>query len=66
MTPAMLRARAPFLRGNLTGLALLMGIAGGVYVYTYKALLKDGDFEDVPVPDVSPEELRRLREEYGR
>ncbi|AGO12198.1 AaceriAEL163Cp [[Ashbya] aceris (nom. inval.)] len=64
MTPAMLRARQPYVKGNLFGLVTLLGVAGGIYAYTYRALHKDDDFADVPIPPVSEEELRQLRQEY--
>ncbi|KAK4193523.1 hypothetical protein QBC35DRAFT_446664 [Podospora australis] len=50
-SPALIRARRPYLFKNLfTGLAI-SGIAIGIYAYTLSAVGQD-DFEDVKVPDV--------------
>lgn len=64
MTPAMIRARAPFFKKNLAGLALLVGVTGGIYVYTYRFLNKDNDFADVPIPPIDEKELAQLKKEY--
>lgn len=64
MTPAMIRARKPFFRGNMIGLALLVGVTGGVYAYTYNFLHRDNDFADVPIPPIDEKELEQLKKEY--
>lgn len=64
MTPAMLRARQPFFKRNMIGLAILLGVTGGVYVYTYNFLHKDNDFADVPIPPIDEKELEQLKREY--
>ncbi|EGS17001.1 uncharacterized protein CTHT_0073260 [Thermochaetoides thermophila DSM 1495] len=49
-TPALIRARRPYLFKNaVTGIALF-SLAVGVYIYTIKAIGQD-EFEDVKVPD---------------
>lgn len=65
MTPAMIRARQPFFARNMMGLALLVGLTGGIYFYTYSFLHKDNDFEDVPIPPVDEAELKELQREYA-
>ncbi|SMN19270.1 similar to Saccharomyces cerevisiae YJL062W-A COA3 Mitochondrial inner membrane protein that participates in regulation of COX1 translation [Maudiozyma saulgeensis] len=64
MTPAMIRARQPFFVRNMIGLAALLGVSGGVYLYTYKFLHKDNDFSDVPIPPIDEKELAQLKKEY--
>ncbi|CCC68831.1 hypothetical protein NCAS_0B07470 [Naumovozyma castellii] len=64
MTPAMIRARKPFFKGNMIGLAAFTGLSVGIYFYTYSFLHKDNDFSDVPIPPVSEEELAQLRKEF--
>lgn len=64
MTPAMIRARQPFFVRNMVGLFALLGVSGGVYMYTYKFLHKDNDFRDVPIPPVDEKELEQLKKEY--
>ncbi|KAL3232719.1 Cytochrome c oxidase assembly factor 3, mitochondrial [Nakaseomyces bracarensis] len=64
MTPAMIRARQPFFKGNMLGLFSLLAVTGGIYVYTYKFLHKDNDFDDVPIPPIDPTELEQLKKEY--
>lgn len=64
MTPAMIRARKPFFARNMMGLAALLGVAGGVYYYTYEFLHKDNDFADVPIPPIDAKELEQLKKEY--
>ncbi|CAI4043691.1 hypothetical protein SKDZ_10G1490 [Saccharomyces kudriavzevii ZP591] len=64
MTPAMIRARRPFFKGNMLGLTLLLGVTGCVYYYTYNFLHKDNDFADVPIPPIDPQELETLKKEY--
>lgn len=64
MTPAMIRARRPFFKGNMIGLSLLVGVTGGIYYYTYNFLHKDNDFNDVPIPPLSEEQIKQLKEEY--
>ena len=38
MTPAMIRARKPFFKGNMLGLTLLLGVTGSVYSVSYTHL----------------------------
>ena len=64
MTPAMIRARQPFFRNNMIGLALLLGVTGGVYYYTFDFLHKDNDFADVPIPPIGDKELAALQKEF--
>lgn len=64
MTPAMIRARKPFFKKNLVGLALLVGVTGSIYTYTYKFLNRDNDFADVPIPPIDERELEQLKKEY--
>ncbi|ODV94295.1 hypothetical protein PACTADRAFT_4240 [Pachysolen tannophilus NRRL Y-2460] len=63
MTPAMLRARKPYFWRNTVSLFVLGGISLSVYVYTYSFLMKD-DFEDIPIPPISDEDLAKLKKEY--
>ncbi|ESX02731.1 hypothetical protein KL918_002500 [Ogataea parapolymorpha] len=63
MSPAMLRARQPYFWKNLALFGVLAGISGGVYLYTYSFLMKD-DFEDIPIPPISDEQLAELKKEY--
>ncbi|KAK4205179.1 hypothetical protein QBC40DRAFT_271220 [Triangularia verruculosa] len=50
-SPALVRARRPYLFKNIfTGLALI-GVTASIYTYTLMAVGQD-DFEDVKVPDV--------------
>ena len=43
MTPAMIRARKPFFKGNMLGLTLLLGVTGSVY-YTRTTTLQTCPF----------------------
>ncbi|CEP64734.1 Coa3p LALA0_S13e01816g [Lachancea lanzarotensis] len=64
MTPAMIRARQPFVKKNLLGLSALLLVTGGIYVYTYRFLNRDNDFADVPIPPIDAAELEKLKKEY--
>lgn len=64
MTPAMIRARAPFFKKNMMGLLLLVGVTGTIYTYTYRMLNKDTSFADVPIPPIDEKELEQLKKEY--
>ncbi|ODV87951.1 hypothetical protein CANARDRAFT_26127 [[Candida] arabinofermentans NRRL YB-2248] len=64
MSPAMLRARQPYFWKNAAMFALLGGISGSVYLYTYSFLMQD-DFEDIPIPPVNDEQLAELQKEYA-
>lgn len=64
MTPAMIRARKPFFKGNMLGLSILLGVTASIYTYTYKFLNKDNDFADVPIPPIDEKELEQLKKEY--
>ncbi|KAH3664231.1 hypothetical protein OGAPHI_004582 [Ogataea philodendri] len=63
MSPAMLRARQPYFWKNLALFGVLGGISLGIYAYTYSFLMKD-DFEDIPIPPISDEQLAELKKEY--
>ncbi|CUM64225.1 uncharacterized protein PRCAT00001819001 [Priceomyces carsonii] len=63
MTPALYRVRAPFFWRNMLGLVLVGSVPLGVYAYTWMVLNKD-EFEDIPIPPISDEELSKLRKEY--
>ncbi|CCD23514.1 Coa3p NDAI_0B04800 [Naumovozyma dairenensis CBS 421] len=64
MTPAMLRARKPFFKGNMIGLGILGALSVGIYFYTYSFLHKDNDFIDVPIPPIDEKELEQLKREF--
>ncbi|KAI1170534.1 hypothetical protein F4777DRAFT_107556 [Nemania sp. FL0916] len=49
-TPALIRARKPYLLKNAIVGTLVTSVAVGVYIYTIRAIGQD-DFEDVKVPD---------------
>jgi cytochrome c oxidase assembly factor 3 len=63
MTPAMIRARRPFFWKNAATFVVLTTITCSVYAYTYSFLGKD-NFDDVPIPPISEEELIKLKKEY--
>ncbi|CAN6611544.1 cytochrome c oxidase assembly factor 3, mitochondrial [Trichomonascus vanleenenianus] len=63
MTPAALRARKPFFWKNITVASALFGLSAGIYWYTLRTIQTD-DFEDVPIPPISNEELARLKKEH--
>ncbi|GME84090.1 unnamed protein product [Ambrosiozyma monospora] len=63
MSPAMLRARQPYFWKNMAMLTVLGGISLSVYIYTYNFLQQD-DFEDIPIPPISDEQLAELKKEY--
>ncbi|CAI4886636.1 CLL_collapsed_G0029350.mRNA.1.CDS.1 [Saccharomyces cerevisiae] len=46
MTPAMIRARKPFFKGNMLGLTLLLGVTGSLVLY---------HFADVPTTISEPQ-----------
>ncbi|KAF2467505.1 uncharacterized protein BDR25DRAFT_305540 [Lindgomyces ingoldianus] len=49
-SPALLRARAPYLvKNTITGIAIC-GVAIGIYSYTIRVISQD-EFDDVIVPD---------------
>ncbi|KAL2125274.1 hypothetical protein VTJ04DRAFT_1639 [Mycothermus thermophilus] len=50
-TPALIRARRPYLVKNAVTGTAIFAFAVGVYIYTIKAIGQD-EFEDVKVPDV--------------
>ncbi|GCF00691.1 cytochrome c oxidase assembly factor 3, mitochondrial [Zygosaccharomyces mellis] len=64
MTPGLIRARQPFFKKNMIGLAILAGVSAGIYTYTYRFLHKDNDFADVPIPPIDEKELEQLKKEY--
>lgn len=47
----------------MLGLVLVGSVPLGVYAYTWMVLNKD-EFEDIPIPPISDEELSKLRKEY--
>ncbi|CBX95554.1 hypothetical protein LEMA_P027060.1 [Plenodomus lingam JN3] len=52
-SPALLRARAPYLvKNTITGFAIATLVVG-IYTYTIKAISQD-EFEDVLPPDLPP------------
>ncbi|CAG8581747.1 14694_t:CDS:2 [Funneliformis caledonium] len=54
-TPALKRARKPFVvRNAITGM-LLLGFCGAVYSYSIMAVKQD-DLSDVPMPSLPPSE----------
>ena len=63
MTPAMIRARRPYFWKNAATFAVLSTITVSVYLYTYSFLGKD-TFEDVPIPPITDEELKKLKQQY--
>lgn len=63
MSPAMLRARRPYFWKNVAVFGALLCIPLAVYGYTYSFLHTD-DFEDIPVPPLSDEEVKKLQKEY--
>lgn len=59
----MIRARRPYFWKNAATFAVLSTLTVSVYFYTYSFLGKD-TFEDVPIPPMDEEELKKLRKEY--
>ncbi|KAK7533673.1 hypothetical protein BKA81DRAFT_410562 [Phyllosticta paracitricarpa] len=49
-SPALVRARQPYLIKNVLTGAAIFGFAIGVYAFTIRAVAQD-DFDDVKVPD---------------
>ncbi|KAF2146619.1 uncharacterized protein K452DRAFT_294172 [Aplosporella prunicola CBS 121167] len=49
-SPALIRARQPYLVKNIFTGAAIFGFAIGVYAFTIRAVAQD-EFEDVKVPD---------------
>ncbi|EON64293.1 hypothetical protein W97_03524 [Coniosporium apollinis CBS 100218] len=49
-SPALIRARQPYLVKNIVTGAAIFGFAIGVYAFTIRAVAQD-EFEDVIVPD---------------
>ncbi|OUT22333.1 hypothetical protein CAS74_002049 [Pichia kudriavzevii] len=64
MSPAMLRARQPYFVKNMIGLAVLVAIPVGIYMYTYNFLNQD-DFDDIPIPPLDEETIKELQREYA-
>ncbi|GMM39406.1 hypothetical protein FOG51_00887 [Hanseniaspora uvarum] len=64
MSNALLRAREPYLKKNLILGGFLFGIFFGTLGYTYKKLLVSDEFQEVPIPPISEEELKLLKAEY--
>ncbi|GMM33187.1 Coa3 protein [Saccharomycopsis crataegensis] len=63
MTPSMIRARSQYFWPNAITFTVLGGLSVGIYFYTYHFLAKD-EFDDIEIPPVSEEDLKKLREEY--
>lgn len=63
MSPALLRARQPYFVKNMIGLAILLSIPTGIYLYTYNFLNQD-DFDDIPIPPLDEETIKQLQKEY--
>jgi cytochrome c oxidase assembly factor 3 len=63
MSPALLRARQPYFVKNMIGLAILMAVPVGIYAYTYNFLNQD-DFDDIPIPPLDDETIKKLQKEY--
>ncbi|KAI0398597.1 hypothetical protein F5Y17DRAFT_454158 [Xylariaceae sp. FL0594] len=49
-SPALIRARRPYLVKNAVVGSLMFAVTAGIYVYTIKAIGQD-EFEDVKVPE---------------
>ncbi|GMM29449.1 Coa3 protein [Martiniozyma asiatica (nom. inval.)] len=64
MSPAMLRARQPYVVKNVIGLAIFTAIPIGIYLYTYSFLNQD-DFDDIPIPPLDEETIKQLQKEYA-
>lgn len=63
MTPAALRARQPYFWKNMALASALFGMSAGIYFYSLRAIQAD-DFEDVPIPPISDQELHKLQQEH--
>ncbi|KAG7663315.1 COA3 [[Candida] subhashii] len=63
MTPALYRVRAPFFWRNVAGLIVFSAIPAAVYGFTYYKMTAD-EFDDIPIPPISDEELKKLKVEY--
>ncbi|KAI1108861.1 hypothetical protein F5Y14DRAFT_456583 [Nemania sp. NC0429] len=56
-SPALIRARKPYLVKNAVVGSVIAAFAVGVYVYTIRAIGQD-DFDDVKVPDTPAQSQR--------
>lgn len=63
MSPGMLRARQPYFVKNMVGLAILLAVPVGIYIYTFN-FLNDDDFDDIPIPPLDEETIKQLQQEY--
>lgn len=63
MSPAMVRARQPYVVKNMVGLVLLSAVPLSIYFYTYSFLAQD-DFEDIPIPPLDDATVKQLQKEY--
>lgn len=63
MSPAMMRARQPYVVRNLVGLVLVSAVPISIYLYTYSFLQQD-DFADIPIPPLDEETVKELQKEY--
>lgn len=59
----MLRARKQYFWRNAATFTILGGLSLGIYLYTYRFLAMD-EFEDIEIPPVSEEDLKKLKAEY--
>ncbi|KAI0402043.1 hypothetical protein F4802DRAFT_387947 [Xylaria palmicola] len=57
-SPALIRARKPYLVKNAIVGSAIAAFAAGVYIYTIRAIGQD-EFEDVKVPDAPAQSSRR-------
>ncbi|CAI8496630.1 hypothetical protein ACO0OL_002165 [Hanseniaspora opuntiae] len=64
MSNALLRAREPYIKKSIMLGGVLFGIFFGTLGYTYTKILASDDFQDVPIPPISEEDLKLLKAEY--
>ncbi|KAL6928286.1 hypothetical protein ACO0SA_003021 [Hanseniaspora valbyensis] len=64
MSNALLRAREPYWKKNVLFGAVLFSFFGGCLAYTFNLLLTSDEFQDIPIPPIEENELKRLRAEY--
>lgn len=64
MSNALLRAREPYLKKNLLLGGFLFSIFFGTIGYTFYKIFDSDEFQDIPIPPISEEELKLLRAEY--
>ncbi|XBW37636.1 hypothetical protein QEN19_003218 [Hanseniaspora menglaensis] len=64
MSNALLRAREPYWKKNVLFGGILFAFFGGSLLYTFKTILSSDEFQDIPIPPIEEEDLKRLRAEY--